>query len=482
MKDCKPDNGILVEPRGNDDFIELDALPGCNPIWGNTTTKPTCASPAPQLDLRGLTGTDGPVIAMASQQFQLPVPTTPGWMETICINGIQNIVGGVSYIDPNLTPQSCQASCSKAGYSFAAVGFQESIANYFCVCGSSLNPNAAYTPGQCTNPCPGDSTKTCGGNYLFSVYQAGPGTTITLPKTPDNSSILGCYMLPSDRSTGLPGSTTYTFQSGSMTRDLCIQACKQFGSSWAYTSAQNTCACGTTFNFSPGAFVPDSFCPLNCNGNSQQKCGDYYRAMVYNIGTSDVSTTPAVKPEGLAGCYTSTSFIAGNGFTYSSQNGMTTSLCRRTCRSRGFAFAGLGGGQNCYCSSTPPSSSDLVASAVCNNACSGDMGSTCGADSSRSLSIYDTTGAGAQTPSGYPANYVGCSSDGNPRSLTGRMFESYTLTSAMCRDVCASYGFMVYGTQYSYQCYCGNDLGPRGLIPDSQCSAGCSGELKIIPI
>lgn len=473
MNDCKPELGVLTESTGNDDRVALSALPGCNPVWGDSSSKPTCSSPTAQLDLRGLTGTDGSLVAVQSQQFRLPVADTPGWKEVMCISNSPNIQGGVSYTDNNLTPQSCQASCSKAGYSYAAVGQIGGPSNWNCICGTSINPNAGYTPGQCGVACPGDSTQTCGNNYIFKVYQAGPGTTIDLPRTQDNSSILGCYNLPN--SGGLQSSATYTFTSSSMTQSLCITACKQFGSKWAYTKGPETCACGTDFTFSPGSFVPDSFCTINCNGNNQQRCGDYYRAIVYNIANSDVSTTPANKPEGFSGCYTSNAFIASNGFSYNS-NTMTTGLCRRTCRSRGFAYAGLGGGQQCYCSSTPPATSDLVAAAVCNVACSGEAGTTCGSDQQRSISIFDTTGAGAQPPSGYPPNYVGCSADGNPRTLSGYSFNSNSLTSIQCRDVCASYGFSVYGTQYSSQCFCGSDLGPRGLIPESQCSAGCSGE------
>jgi hypothetical protein len=392
----------------------------------------------------------------------------------MCIQESKSIQGGVSYVDSKLTPQSCQASCLKEGYLYAAVG-QIGSGNWNCICGSSLDPDAGNVPGSCTNACPGDSSQKCGGTYIFSVYKAGPGTTPTYSKTSDGSNIMGCYNLPDDRTKGLQASATYTFTSGSMTRDLCIQACKQFGAKWAYTKSFDTCACGSDWNYGPGSFVPDSYCPIKCNGNSGQICGDYYRAIVYDISNSNSGSTPVAKPEGMQGCYTSGNFAKNNGFFYNSDQ-MTTSLCRRSCRARGFGYAGLGAGQQCYCSANAPASTDLVADAICNVACSGDSKTTCGSEGTRALSIYDTTGAGAQTPSGYPVNYVGCSADGNPRTLGNYTFNSNSLTSTQCRDVCGSYGYTVYGTQYSFQCYCGVDLGPRGLLPDSVCNTGCGGE------
>lgn len=473
MNDCKPDAGILVEPTGNDDQITLDALPGCNPVWGNTPTKPTCSTPPPQLDMRGLTGTDGPLVASSSQRVNSTTPTGPGWQEINCISDSRNILGGVSYTDNTLTPASCQASCFKGGYTYAGVGQIGSASNWNCICGTSISSNAGVMPGQCNIPCPGDSSQTCGGNYIFKIYQAGPGTTLSLPTTSDNSTILGCYNLP--QSGGFPSSTTYTFTSSSMTRELCLSACRQSGSKWAYTKGPETCACGTDFTPSPGTFIPDSYCTINCNGNSSQKCGDWYQAIVYNISSSSTTSSNTTKPEGLLGCYSSKAFIGGNGFTYNSDS-TSPSLCRRSCRARGFAYAGLGNGNTCYCSSTSPSSTDVVPSAVCNFACNGDMKSTCGGENLQSLSIYDTTGSGAQTPIGYPANYVGCSYDGNPRTLGGYSVNSNSLTSRGCRDICVSQGFKVYGTQYGSQCFCGDGLGPRGLIPDSSCNIGCSGE------
>jgi hypothetical protein len=469
MSDCRPDAGILVEPTGNDDLITLDALPGCNPVW-STGPRPTCSTPPPQLDMRGLTGTDGPLVASSSQRVKSTTATTPGWQEVNCISDSRNILGGVSYTDNTLTPASCQASCSKGGYTYAGVGQIGSNTNWNCICGTSISENAGVTPGKCNIPCPGDSTQTCGGNYIFKIYQSGPGTTLSLPSTPDNSTILGCYNLP--QSGGLPSSTTYTFTSGKMTSGLCISACRQYGSSWAYTKGPDTCACGTDFTPSPGTFIPDQYCTINCNGNASQKCGDWYQAIVYNISTSTITSSPPVKSEGLMGCYSSSGFIGGNGFTYQSDT-TSPSLCRRSCRARGFAYAGLAGGDTCYCSSTPPSSSDVSPAAVCNIACNGDSKTTCGGE--KSLSVYDTTGVGAQTPGGYPENYVGCSYDGNPRTLGGFVTDSPSLTSRQCRDVCVSRGYKVYGTQYASQCFCGDGLGPRGLVPDSICNIGCSG-------
>jgi len=472
MANCKPDQGTLLEPTGNDDGILLDSLPGCNPPWGDTPDKPSCPSPAPQLNMRGLTGTNGPLVADPSAQFHLPYPTTPGWQEVACVREIASVQGGVYYVDPGLSPKSCTDSCSKAGYTWAGVG-QVGQNNFNCVCGNSFDQNANYMPGSCTTPCPGDSTKMCGASYIFNVYQAGPGTTLTLPRTSDGSEVLG-YSLPSDRSQGLQAAATYRFNSDTMTREFCIKACKEIGSNWAYTSSWNSCSCGKDFSLAPGSFVPDSFCGVTCNGNSSQICGDYYRAIVYNIANSTVGAHPAPVVEGSQGCFNPSPFISSSRFSYNS-NSMTTGLCRRTCKSRKFAYAGLTSGNQCYCSNTAPASSDTVAPAICNNPCNGAGDQFCGAQNNIAIGVFDTTGAGAQPPAGYPADYVGCVNDANPRVLPGYTFNSNSLTSTQCRDVCTSYGYSVYGTEYSFQCFCGSNLGGPGLIPDSSCDSGCAG-------
>lgn len=99
------------------------------------------------------------------------------------------------------------------------------------MCGSSLSKLAALEPSQCTLPCPGDASKTCGGMYFWEVYY-GPNTT-----TRDG----GCYM-PSANPTspGFDASATYSFSSTMMTRSVCSNACQDRKSDWAGLLNGNT--------------------------------------------------------------------------------------------------------------------------------------------------------------------------------------------------------------------------------------------------
>lgn len=79
-------------------------------------------------------------------------------------------------------------------------------------------------PSKCTARCPGDASKTCGGEYFWETFQ---GPKIAAPKG-------GCYTLAATRS--LPdfgNSATYSFTSTKMTRTVCSEACQERGSAWA---------------------------------------------------------------------------------------------------------------------------------------------------------------------------------------------------------------------------------------------------------
>ena len=46
------------------------------------------------------------------------------------------------------------------------------------------------------------------------------------------------------------------------------------------------------------------------------------------------------------------------------------------------------------------------------------------------------------------------------------------MTAAYCAELCADYLF--FGTQYSSECFCGNDYGTHGV--SSNCNMECSGD------
>ncbi|KAJ9102314.1 hypothetical protein QFC20_005007 [Naganishia adeliensis] len=138
---CKPSRGQLTEPFPQGDGNVIPKLPGCNPLWGATGSKPTCnLSPAP-LDVSAFQSTDGPYVLPASQQINstLQLDQSKGWHSVACFDTTNSKPLGnttLNYYDANMTPARCQSSCAKNGYSFAGLGI---LGGFNCICSNTLN-------------------------------------------------------------------------------------------------------------------------------------------------------------------------------------------------------------------------------------------------------------------------------------------------------------------------------------------------------
>lgn len=75
--------------------------------------------------------------------------------------------------------------------------------------------------------------------------------------------------------------------------------------------------------------------------------------------------------------------------------------------------------------------------------------------------------------------YEGCYVDGpGPRTLPNGQGVEGGMTNQKCRDKCQSLGFVLAGTEYAGECYCGNTLqGVGAPAPDgeAQCNMACNG-------
>lgn len=51
------------------------------------------------------------------------------------------------------------------------------------------------------------------------------------------------------------------------------------------------------------------------------------------------------------------------------------------------------------------------------------------------------------------------------------------MTNEMCTDFCFEHGFAYAGTEYYYECYCGNKLATGGIeTTESDCNTPCRGD------
>ncbi|RSH78984.1 uncharacterized protein EHS24_001910 [Apiotrichum porosum] len=68
----------------------------------------------------------------------------------------------------NMTPTLCQSFCGDKGYPYAATENGEE-----CWCSSTLPATVDWTSASCNDPCTGDSSETCGGQWALQVYSKG---------------------------------------------------------------------------------------------------------------------------------------------------------------------------------------------------------------------------------------------------------------------------------------------------------------------
>lgn len=93
-----------------------------------------------------------------------------------------------------------------------------------------------------------------------------------------------------------------------------------------------------------------------------------------------------------------------------------------------------------------------------------------------SRSATSSIPAGTGFPTGWSSQ--GCWVDGaQGRILSFQAADSATMTPQSCASTCNSAGYIVSGTEYSTQCFCGNGIVNNGTqAPASDCNMPCGGD------
>ncbi|KAK3994951.1 WSC domain-containing protein [Cladorrhinum sp. PSN332] len=207
-----------------------------------------------------------------------------------------------------ITPLDCSRVCRGFGYKFS------SLRDNSCKCGIQLPPN--YLPGaaDCTVPCGGDQSQTCGGGssaqiYLDPTFASNNQVPIPVPVTNGNPTLgayyqyLGCYFTQD----GFPtqdSRASRLITSGGM--QGCLDYCAGLGYAMAYAYADGgnaRCNCGTSLGWHAhrqrAEFLPtpgdcNTTCTSStaggCDVGAERCCGRNNYAPIY------------INPE-LQGCY-----------------------------------------------------------------------------------------------------------------------------------------------------------------------------------
>ncbi len=188
------------------------------------------------------------------------------------------------------------------------------------------------------------------------------------------SGYIGCYADEATRDL-----TDEAVSGGSMSVETCLSDCSKAGYAYAGVQYGKQCFCGDSY----GKYGTATDCNMTCSGNSTETCGGSYANSVYKIAAT---TTPPPSTASL-GCYKDESSRDLSDQT--SLSPVSVETCVSTCKSDGYAYAGVQYGSQCFCGN---SYGKYGTATDCNKACNGNSSETCGG--SYANNIYPTGAAG----------------------------------------------------------------------------------------
>ncbi|KAF7322464.1 Glycoside hydrolase [Mycena chlorophos] len=440
--------------------------------------------------------------------------TTTTWtLSNAClVDTGSRILQSYSYSTSSLTPASCQQTCQARGYTLAGVENGDE-----CYCGNSFaggTPTTAST-SDCSAPCTGASSSTCGGSYDYNnnFYHHDEHDD---DEYDDNRCIyrnLGPY--PSLRGRHL-GATSAGLQhehflqlsfhlpNNMLWQRILYRRCRI----WNY--------CGNSYSSTPvSASTGD--CNMACAGDSTQLCGGSWRAQIYTYGTASTTTTTTTSTTATSTptwalsnpCVVDTSSRILQGYSTGGSSN-TPSSCESICAGQGFTIAAVEYGQECYCGNSFSSTPVNASISDCNMACSGNSALLCGSSwraqiytvvsssttttttttttTSTTTTTTTTTTTSTSTPSptfvaaplasGWSLSRACAADNGTSSVLQGYSTTSTSLTPASCQTTCANKGLTIAGVKNGSGCFCGNAFvggAPAILNATVSCQTPCSG-------
>ncbi|KAI0099658.1 WSC domain-containing protein [Nemania sp. FL0031] len=174
----------------------------------------------------------------------------------------------------NMTVEICVAHCKGNDYRLAGLSYYG-----VCYCGQTVS-TALLPEDQCSFPCTGNSSETCGGDTQVNIWMDP-----TFPPLADQTDIseyvpVGCWTDDSSDGKALFYRQD-TLESAAMTTETCLQACLAGGFPFAGTEYGGECYCGVVIGNGTDLATDASTCNMACNGNSSEICGGPARLSLY---------------------------------------------------------------------------------------------------------------------------------------------------------------------------------------------------------
>lgn len=352
----------------------------------------------------------------------------------------------------------CTAACSSHGYAYAGTENGNT-----CYCANAIAATGARTAkSQCSTACAGTTnSETCGGFGMLDVYNASSASISN-----GIAGYRGCF---SDDTL-----SSFAYSSDWMSVSICNTACYARGFAYGGIKNGTQCKCGNT---APTHSTVESACLNPCTADKSQNCGATGIPIytIANTGIKSGAFALTASSTGLTGCFTDSSSRILPVLGLSSST-LTSTSCIQNCKSLNYAYAGIEGGNSCYCGNAPNATSGnyQVGTAACSSTCGGGgAAGTCGG--SYRLSLYDVAKSGVAAAA-TPLGFTGCFNVGSFVVSPAYSYATNTMTTGICRRTCKTYGYPIAGLVNGNKCLCGKTVTYGTQVGPSQCQAPCLGD------
>ncbi|KAF8167126.1 hypothetical protein B0H34DRAFT_669635 [Crassisporium funariophilum] len=216
-----------------------------------------------------------------------------GWTFVGCFTDIASsrTLLATSVVNGQMTPGFCTSFCQgdadgpPTGLNFAGTEFTEECFCDFSIQGTAVQVNDT----ECSFPCGGDATLTCGGAGRVSIFTNG-GTPPANKALVDTWAFEGCH---TDAIDGNGRTLLERFDiADGVTIESCTAQCTATGFNITGLEFGQECWCGAEFLF-PNTTAPLGDCSTACKADHTELCGASSRLSVYidntatGTGTSD---------------------------------------------------------------------------------------------------------------------------------------------------------------------------------------------------
>ncbi|KAF2267440.1 WSC-domain-containing protein [Lojkania enalia] len=238
----------------------------------------------------------------------------------------------------------------------------------------------------------------------------------------------GCFH-DSVSSRALPFMAEIEFNNATV--EQCTAYCK--GNNYRYAGLEyyGQCFCGASVH---SASAPETDCNLPCNGDNSQACGGADRLSIYQDPTFPDADAIAISSDYLSlGCYTegtSGQSLDYSQWDYLNISAMTTETCLNACGAKGYPFAGLEFGRECYCGVVLGNGTLATEESKCSTPCTGNSTQMCGGPDH--LNLYVAKNLESTEPCGPPVLSSSSISSSTTTPPTSKSSTTLMTTTSKC--------------------------------------------------